>query len=235
MGVRGAYAAAMPVLPMFPLGSVLLPSVVLPLHLFEPRYLALARDCLAGDREFGVVLIERGSEVGGGDVRGDIGTVAHIIEAAELPDGRYALAAVGARRIRVIRWLPDDPYPRAEVEDWPDPDPSEDAIGSLGVTIGRLRRMLALRAELGDHTVPATQELSDDPVLGSYQAVAISGLGPLDQRELLAAATVEARLDRLGALLSEEEQFLAQRLAMDETLTDPDDPGDVGLPDRDAP
>ncbi len=225
----------MPVLPMFPLGSVLLPSVVLPLHLFEPRYLALARDCLAGDREFGVVLIERGSEVGGGEVRGDIGTVAHIIEAAEFPDGRYAIGAVGSRRIRVVRWLPDDPYPRAEVEDWPDPDPSPDAIESLGVTVARLRRVLALQAELGDPAVAATQELSDDPVLASYQAVAISGLGPLDQRALLAAATVEARLDRLDALLGEEEQFLEQRLTMDESIGDLDDPGDDDLSGGDAP
>ena len=69
-------------LPMFPLGTVLFPSVFLPLHVFEPRYQELTRDCLAGDNEFGVVLIERGSEVGGGDARFDVGTVARIIEAA---------------------------------------------------------------------------------------------------------------------------------------------------------
>ena len=59
----------MAVLPMFPLGTVLLPGAVLPLHVFEPRYRQLVQDCLAGEPEFGVVLIERGSEVGGGDQR----------------------------------------------------------------------------------------------------------------------------------------------------------------------
>jgi len=59
---------------MFPLGTVLLPRAHLPLHIFEERYRALARDCLAGDRSFGVVLIERGQEVGGGDVRFSVGT-----------------------------------------------------------------------------------------------------------------------------------------------------------------
>ena len=88
-------------LPMFPLGSVLVPSAGLPLHVFEPRYRALVQDCLAGDREFGVVLIERGSEVGGDDVRTSVGTVARIVEATELPDGRWAVAAVGVRRVRV--------------------------------------------------------------------------------------------------------------------------------------
>src|SRR5688500_7660667 len=144
---------------MFPLGSVLFPSVYLPLHVFEPRYRALVRDCLAGDREFGVVLIERGSEVGGEDVRTDAGTVARIVEAAELPDGRWALGAVGVRRLRVAAWLPDDPYPIAEVDDWPDPEPGAGYAEALAACIGNLRRALALATEAGDATAPATIEL----------------------------------------------------------------------------
>ena len=62
-------------MPMFPLGTVLLPSVLLPLHIFEERYRTLIRDVLDADREFGVVLIERGSEVGGGDTRSSVGTL----------------------------------------------------------------------------------------------------------------------------------------------------------------
>ena len=69
---------------MFPLGTVLFPYATLPLHVFEPRYRVLVHDCLASDApEFGVVLIERGSEVGGGDVRFRTGTVARLVEAAE--------------------------------------------------------------------------------------------------------------------------------------------------------
>src|SRR5580765_5978986 len=103
-------------MPMFPLGSVLFPS------LFLPRYRALAKHCLAPEREpeFGVVLIERGSEVGGNDVRTSVGTVARVLEAAELDDGRWVLGTVGTRRIRVVEWLPDDPFPRAVIEDWDD-------------------------------------------------------------------------------------------------------------------
>ena len=63
------------------------------------------------------MLIERGSEVGGGDARFGVGTIARVVRAQELPDGGYALATVGIRRLRVSRWLPDDPYPRAEVVD----------------------------------------------------------------------------------------------------------------------
>ena len=200
---------------MFPLGSVLLPGMVLPLHVFEPRYQRLTADCLAGDAEFGVVLIERGSEVGGDDVLTTVGSVARIVQAAELPEGRWALATVGTRRIRVTRWLEDDPYPRAEVEDWPDPATTDDDAEALGVVLARLRAVLARCAELGDPAPDATVELADDPTLASYQAVAVAPLGPSDRQRLLAEPTVGDRLDRLGDLLAEELEVLDLRLAVE--------------------
>ena len=103
-------------LPMFPLSAVLFPHAELPLHVFETRYRQLTVDCLAGDGEFGVVLIARGSEVGGGDQRVGVGTVARIEKAAPLADGRWFLVARGTERITVSEWLPDDPYPTAMVE-----------------------------------------------------------------------------------------------------------------------
>src|SRR3954470_18345633 len=172
----------MPVLPMFPLGTVLLPSLVLPLHVFEPRYRQMTEDCLGGDREFGVVLIERGNEVGGGDTRTTVGTVARLVEAVPFEDGRWALAAVGTRRIRVRQWLDDDPYPRAEVEEWADPAPTDDLEAAVAAMVARLRRVLAARTELGDDAAPATQELAEDPVVASYQAVALSPFGPADRQ-----------------------------------------------------
>jgi Lon protease-like protein len=203
----------MPLLPMFPLGTVLLPTAVLPLHVFEPRYRALVRDCLAAEREMGVVLIERGSEVGGGDVRTDVGTVAHIVRAEELPDGRWALVTVGARRIRVRRWLPDDPYPVAEVEDWPDPPAGPDYAEQAVRAGQRLRQVLALAAEAGDAAVPATIELSDDPVLAVLQAAAVGPFGPLDRHALLSAPSPEDRVRLLEALLDDAEAVLRLRLA----------------------
>lgn len=202
----------MAVLPMFPLGSVLFPSLVLPLHVFEERYRSLARDCLAGDREFGVVLIERGSEVGGGDVRTDVGTVARIVEAEEYPDGRFGLVAVGVRRMVVDEWLPDDPYPRAEVHDWPDGD-ADDASVALEAMLGPFRRSLALKGELGESSVPATIELDDDPAVASFQAAAVGPLGPLDQRRVLATDGARARLELLRTLFAEEAEVLEARLS----------------------
>lgn len=203
----------MPVLPMFPLGSVLFPSLVLPLHIFEPRYRALIRDVLAGDGEFGVCLIERGAEVGGDDVRSHVGTVARVHEAAELPDGRWTVVAVGTRRIRIDRWLPDDPYPRAEVEDDPDPDPTPEEAARLAPVVARLRTALAKAGELGDTRTPATTELADDPVVASHQASALAPIATIDQHALLGARTVGERLARLDGLLTDAIDLLDLRLA----------------------
>jgi Lon protease-like protein len=200
-------------LPMFPLQSVLFPSAVLPLHVFEPRYRALVRQVLGGDETFGVTLIERGSEVGGGDVRVDIGTRARVVQADELPDGRWVLVAVGTARLRVVRWLPDDPYPQADVEELVEPEPGPDAA-ALRVEAERgLRRALALRVELGDAAAPATIELADDMTAAAFQMGSLAPLGPADAQRVLEAATVEDRLRTLARMLMEEVEVLEARLA----------------------
>lgn len=104
---------------MFPLSTVLFPHARLPLQVFEARYRSLVADCLAGDGCFGVVLIARGSEVGGGDERMAVGTIAAIEHAEPVADGRWFLVAAGRRRVRVRRWLGEEPYPRAVVEEDP--------------------------------------------------------------------------------------------------------------------
>lgn len=197
-------------LPMFPLSTVLLPGTVLPLHVFEPRYRALMDEVMAGDRRFGVVLIERGHEVGGDDERAGTGTVASIVDTEHLPDGRWVVVAVGAERIRVVRWLPDDPYPRAEVEPWPD-DVDEVPDGALDEVDRRLRRVHALARELGAEP-PESFELADDPLAASYQATGLAGLGPLDAHRLLACPGPGSRLAQLRDLLAEQEEILRFRL-----------------------
>ena len=135
---------------MFPLEGVLFPYGVMPLRIFEPRYRAMIELCLRGDGRFGVVLIERGSHVGGGDSRFDFGTVARIAEAARTPDGRYLLATVGTDRFRVKKWLVDDPYPRADIEIVNEPKRYDARAAEQRADIERqLVRVLALGAELG--------------------------------------------------------------------------------------
>ena len=215
----------MPVAPMFPLGTVLLPGMVLPLHVFEPRYRRMVNDSRTHhDSTFGVVLIERGSEVGGGDVRTDVGTLARILRAEELPDGRWILGVLGIHRIRVDRWLPDDQYPRAEIHEWAEQlgEPAgaaADADGAGGAADDRnevttlLRRAAALRREMGEPAPPLDLELADDPVVAGYQAAVVAPLGPADRQALLAASTVPARWRLLRTLLADQIDLLQARLS----------------------
>jgi hypothetical protein len=198
-------------LPMFPLQTVLFPGVAMPLHVFEPRYRALTRHCLDGDGRFGVVLIERGSEVGGGDVRVSVGTCARIVEAAELPDGRWLLMAAGVERVEVARWLPDDPYPQAEVTVLVDAAAGPDAADQRGAVERLLRRALALKAELGEPAAAATVELDPDPAVAAYQAAALAPVGALDAQRLLEQDGPDQRLALLVSVLDEEVRVLAQR------------------------
>lgn len=199
--------------PMFPLGSVLLPGMVLPLQVFEDRFRLLMRDVMAGDRRFGVTLIERGSEVGGGDIRAMAGTMAQIVQADEMPDGRWGVIAVGSHRIRVTEWLPDGPYPQAEVEEWPDvrsADP-EGSVESYVARVAQLRRVLALAVELGADADPML-ELADDVEIGSFQIGVLSPIGALDRQRVLTSPGVDERLVLLEELLDDQELMLRARL-----------------------
>jgi uncharacterized protein len=202
-------------LPMFPLGTVLFPHAALPLHIFEDRYRALAETCLRADGRFGVVLIERGYEVGGGDARFGVGTVARIVDAARTPDGRYLLATVGAERFRIRKWLADDPFPRAEIDVISEPKRVPDRAGARKVEVQRLLgRVLALSAELGETSVPVdAARLADDPLRASFEAAAVAPIGPLDSQRLLELDDPGERFDALEALLVDAAEVLELRLA----------------------
>lgn len=200
---------------MFPLGTVLFPHMVLPLHVFEPRYRAMMHDVLDGDREFGVVLITRGHEVGGGDARSGIGTVARVVDAEELDDGRWVVVGVGTRRIDVVRWLDDDPYPRAEVADRAEAPPAgsrQEVVARLAEIVPRLRRVLAMRLDLGSGGVAPTFDLDPDPTVACWQLAAFSPITAFDAQRVLETDAGDARLDCLATLLDEVAEALDFRL-----------------------
>ncbi len=217
------------VTPMFPLSTVLLPSEPLPLHIFEPRYVAMLDTVLASDREMGVVLIERGRETGGGETRSEVGTMAQVVEAKTLPDARMLLMTVGVRRIRVLRWLPDDPYPRAITEHWPDqPDSDTAASGSNRSTeetlseltdLVRQARSLAISLELG-FTPPAELlddlevDLGTDPAIASYRAVALAPVGSLDRYKVLRTPDAASRLEIAFSVVADSVEFLQARIEL---------------------
>lgn len=200
--------------PMFPLGSVLLPGMVLPLHVFEERYRQLVETVLAQPEPvFGVTLIERGSEVGGGDVRAEVGCLAQVVEAAQTPDGRWAVISVGTERVRVTGWLADDPYPAATLEPFPDPEVDPALLADALRPVEAAVRAVAGLAELmGAPALPEELDLSDDPVLRGYQLAVLSPLGALDRQRVLVCSGPLLRTALLAELLAEQEEMLRAQL-----------------------
>lgn len=201
---------------MFPLGSALLPGCPLPLQIFEPRYLTMLQDVADGDGRFGVVLIERGFEVGGGDQRFSIGTVATIEQVRPTADGRVRLLARGEDRFEVVQWLSDDPYPRAEVRLLPALEWSSELVSRLAETERTVRRALVVMSEHRADLWPSDVELSDDPVTRSWQLAGISPLGALDQLTLLRSSSVDELLEHTVRLTTEALDLLPMQF--------PDDP-----------
>ena len=193
------------VLPMFPLEVALLPDDDLPLRIFEPRYSQLVADCLAaGDPVFGVVLIAAGREVGGGDDRYDVGALARIVEHHALGGGKYTLRCRMSERIKVVEWLPDDPYPRALVHNWPDEpgEPvSDESIEQISNrVISLFDRIAAARGvELPPRDMLfAGVALADTPGEKLYALASRVPMGPADRYAVLAAASPDARLRALS-------------------------------------
>lgn len=184
--------------------------MVLPLHIFEPRYLQLVDECVTHDEPFGVVLIERGFEVGGGDERFTVGTRARILETADLPDDRKALIAVGTDRFEIDRWLDDDPYPQALVSSRTrSGDASDLPVAELDQ---RLRRLFAVVSESGIDVGPLDYEISEDPALAIDQLCALSPLGQLDRQRLLESTSPSEQGRLLTGMLEEATSLLQAQL-----------------------
>ncbi|MDP9791988.1 Lon protease-like protein [Catenuloplanes nepalensis] len=205
-------------LPVFPLGTVLFPGLVMPLHIFEERYRELVRDLVARPeetpREFGVVAIRSGWEVlpagpGGPDAAAarvtlhEIGCTAEVRQVTELPDGQFDLLTVGRRRFRITEVMPDPaPYLVAQVEWLPEPAGAEDVADLLAPRVlATFREYLSLmRPESPD--VP--EQLPDDPTTLSHLVAATGAFTVEDRQALLAATDTAARLRAELKLLTRE-------------------------------
>lgn len=199
----GWLAGHVAIMPMFPLSSVLFPYMPLRLRVFEERYLIMLAELLKNeDAQFGVVLIERGWEVGGGEQRFDLGTIAEITQLGA-QEGVVGLVAQGGRRFDVTQWLKDAPHPRAEISEIADLE-WDIGLGQLREETEQLvRRTLAVASEFAGNVWPADIELSPDPAAAAWQLAAIAPLNALDQVRLLRAGSFEELLGRVSELTQE--------------------------------
>ncbi len=193
-------------LPVFPLGTVLYPGLVLPLHIFEPRYRTLVRDLVAlpeGARIFGVVAIRAGREVGADAVQAlyEVGCLAELRQVEAYDDGRYDLVTMGTRRFRMVDLDNSRAYLQADL-DLLDDD-AGDAAPELARVVGA-----AYSSYRSTMLGPDPEPLPDDPTVLSYLVAAASVLDLGDKQALLEATDTTARLRAELALLRRETELL---------------------------
>jgi Lon protease-like protein len=214
-------------IPLFPLSTVLFPGLIMPLHIFEPRYSTLVQDLLAlpdeAVQEFGVVAIREGLEVGADGVRAlhPVGCTALLREVDDLGEGRYDVVTVGAERFSILELDDSAPYLRAEVEileERPGAEPDEIAVLLGAVTRDFARYRAALQgapAELDDLAtsgLDADEDFPDgvsaDADVLSYAVAAAAILDVHDKQRLLAAPDLAARLRLEHKLLRREHRVI---------------------------
>lgn len=234
-----------PSLPLFPLNTVLFPGLVLPLHVFEPRYRALIRHLMSkpdnGSREFGVVAIQRGWEVeqvagaapadpGRGDqvpVAGvpagpvslhEVGCSAQLRQVTEHPDGRFEVVTVGRQRFRIVTIKAAAPYLVADVEYLPDSVGDPDVADRLAPRVlAVFRRYLALIQPGSDQVV---EQLPEQPTVLSHLVAAAAHLTVDDRQHLLAQPDTVSRLRAELTLISREAALLRRVRAVPASLAD---------------
>jgi Lon protease-like protein len=202
-------------LPLFPLKTVLMPGMALPLRIFEPRYQLMMRRVLAGERRFGVLLIRRGGEVGPGAEPYDLGTVAVVTAVEPLGGGLMDINIRGSRRFRVAAFHHDEPYLTGDVEYLSDDCRPSDTLRDLQRQVERLsREYVTTVLTLRDEQVGQV-ELPHDPVALSYTVAGVLGaLRPSEAQALLASPTVEQRLCMELGLLHRELAILGRMAQM---------------------
>jgi uncharacterized protein len=220
-------------LPLFPLGTVLFPGLVLPLHIFEPRYRTLVRHLMElpadQSREFGVIAIRGGWEVPAGGPGGltagssltlfEVGCTAEIRQITEHEDGRFDLVTVGRRRFRV-REVVDDPAPYlvGEIDLMGEPIGDETVADRLATAVLELfqRYITLMRQDAPD----VGEQLPDRPSVLSYLVAASAALSLEDRQRLLAADDTVRRLRAERSLLRREVTLLSRLRAVPAPLGD---------------
>lgn len=179
-------------IPLFPLGLVLFPGMVQPLHIFEPRYREMTKRCLDSAGMFGITLALPES-VFHHEVPARVGSMARILDYHRLPDGRYNLLAVGARRFEIVETMRDQSYLRGLVR----PLPEEIGAGPVATLTDDARRLLDdyLAVVLSDsEDDDKCIAIPDDPIELSYFIAVLLPCEDSAKQELLEAPTAVARL-----------------------------------------
>ena len=207
-------------LPLFPLTTALVPGLVLPLHIFEPRYRLMVEELLAkpeDDREFGIVAV-RDRHTGNTatnealDRVYPVGVTAQLRQAERLDDGRYDIITIGARRFRITEIDASAPLWRARVEFLPEPDIDQVDPRVRGIVARATSMFDDYRSVLGgrlQEEPDGDEHVPTDPTVLSYLITAALIIDATTRQELLASPDAVTRLQEGMRILGRETALIA--------------------------
>jgi Lon protease-like protein len=182
--------------PLFPLALVLLPTEVIPLHVFEERYKLMIGECLDEGREFGVIWLSD-------DGLSGVGCTAEITQVLDrFDDGRLNVLVRGARPFELVRRVEDMAYPAGDVV------MLEDDGGHDGALAASARESYGDLVEQVTDDRPAPEDIEE---LDAYGMAATIEFGPGEKQELLELRSEDERLRRLSVLFGETVKRIEQR------------------------
>lgn len=197
-----SFEALPPTLPVFPLpGALLLPGGKLPLNIFEPRYLAMTQDALAGDRLIGMVQPTETETAGHPPALYKTGCVGRITTFSEIEDGRYLITLTGLCRFAILREVPADILYRRIIPDFA--PYRSDMAAAPAADIGRERLLGVLKVYLKARNISIDwKAIADTP--DEWLVTSLAMMCPFETSEkqaLLEAENLNQRAGVLTALL----------------------------------
>ena len=204
------------ILPLFPLNTVMVPGLVLPLHIFEPRYRMMVKELLENpdedSREFGIVATRDGKSVehSGIDALHPVGTATVLRQADETADGRFDIVTTGSRRFRIDKLDTSQPLLRAEItwlEDIPEPHTPELELLTNRAVADFVSYRAALSGQL-EETIASVSDMPEDPGVVSFLLTAAVVLPTAQRQEMLSVLSPSERLNLARKFLKKETSMI---------------------------
>lgn len=207
-------------LSLFPLRTVLFPGMPLPLHIFEERYKCMIEDCVQQSKPFGVVLIQRGREVGGEAEPFPVGTSAVITKVTRLRENRLNILTVGYQRFRILSLLRDRPFLRGVIQILPPvQDEATKAYHLAKAVSQRLPAYVDLLAKMAKSELELSP-LPEKPALLAFLTAILLQIRPVDKQALLAAETIPDMLALELCYLAREQRLLRAHIGIEYDLAE---------------
>jgi len=209
-----------PVLPLFPLNTVLFPGQLLPLHIFEPRYREMISECIVSEAPFGVVLIREGGEVGTPATPLDIGTTARVVQVERLDDGRMNILCAGEARFRLRTLNRARAFLTGSADLYPwQPLPANEAEPRTSQVKRLITRYMHLLSKATGSTIGLEEIPTEVERLASLAAIVLQ-VSNAEKQALLSSATLGDLLDDCIHLLRRETRALTIAASIPAELAD---------------